>query len=50
MFFEVWNKNLKSIFGGRIQFLSSKNYVLDRLKIQSEDGIGHAMASELQAN
>ena len=43
MVFKVYNKNLKSIFGGRIYFLSSKNNVLDRLKIRSENGIGHAM-------
>ena len=43
MFFEVYDKNLKSFFGGRILFLSSKNNVLDRLKIQSENGVGHSM-------
>ena len=41
--FGVKNKNLKSVFGGLILFVNYKNNVLDRLKIQSESGIGHAM-------
>ena len=42
MFFGLYNKNLKSIFGGRIYFLSYKNNALDLLKIQDS---GHSNKS-----